>query len=569
MNEISIRITGEAGQGMQTVGMALCSLCARVGLHFFAHQDYMSRVRGGNNYFQVRVSRDPVYALRAKADIIVALDAQSVALHRGARSTGGLIVADGKKFGLAAPDADIADVPLYEIAQQAGASDLYVNSAAFGAVAGMMKVDSALVQDIIRSAFADKAEEITGKNIAAAAAGYAAGQAYSDERFVVASGKNKSTFIINGNDAIALGALRAGVKFYAAYPMTPSTSIMTTFAHYASEYGAVVEQAEDEISAVNMVIGASYAGARAMTGTSGGGFALMIEGISLAGMMETPLVVVDAQRPAPATGFPTRTEQADLEMLIHAGHGEFARAVFAPGTAEEAYTLTVYAFNLAEKYQIPVMIMTDQHLADSIRDTGIFDPLQARVSRSIISKEDSTRVAGYKRYALTDTGISPRAIPGWISDVIYADSDEHSEEGHITEDAQMRIKMVNKRFFLKMAALQKEAIAPVAYRCSDADVVLVGFGSTYGVIREAVDVLRDRVKIGCVHLPQVWPFPPQAADILRGVKTALTVENNASGQLARLIRRETGLNVSGSVLKYDGRPFDIDGLIAQLDRAIA
>ena len=207
------------------------------------------------------------------------------------------------------------------------------------------------------------------------------------------------------------------------------------------DFNVIVEQAEDEIAAINMIIGASFAGVRSMCATSGGGFALMVEGLSLAGMLETPIVIVDAQRPAPATGLPTRTEQADLDFIIHAGHGEFARAVFAPGTAEQAFYLTVKAFNLAEKYQIPVLIMTDQHLADSSRDIGSFDMDRAKVERHIISKEDSKKVTGYKRYQLTKTGISPMAVPSWIDDVIYADSDEHTEEGHITEDAHIRISM--------------------------------------------------------------------------------------------------------------------------------
>lgn len=298
-----------------------------------------------------------------------------------------------------------------------------------------------------------------------------------------------------------------------------------------------------------------------MTATSGGGFALMVEGLSLAAMTETPIVVVVAQRPAPATGFPTRTAQADLEFVLHAGHGEFARVVYVPGTIEEAFSVTIKAFNIAEKYQVPVFLMTDQHLADSYRDIEAFDLNKVKVQRYIISKEDSKNIKDYKRYQFTESGISPRAIPSWIEDVIYADSDEHTEEGHITEDADMGRKMVEKRFYKKFSGLLQEVEKPTAYNVVGADIVLLGFGSTYGVMKEVADAIVDK-KIGLIHLSQVWPFPASAMiGLLKDAKKILTVENNAGGQLARLLRRETGLQVSGSVLKYDGRPFHLDYLI--------
>ena len=292
----------------------------------------------------------------------------------------------------------------------------------------------------------------------------------------------------------------------------------------------------------------------------------MVEGLSLAGMTETPIVAVDAQRPAPATGFPTRTEQADLDYLIHAGHGEFARVIFSPGTIEQAFYLTVKAFNLAEKYQVPVLIMTDQHLAESYRNIPMLDPGKATVKRFVISKEESKKVADYKRYAFSPSGVSPRAIPSWIDDVIYADSDEHTEEGHITEEAGVRTRMVEKRFYRKMAGLSKELEKPTAYNLKGAKTVLIGFGSTYGVIKEAVSEMK-RNKIGFVHLSQVWPFPAKdIVRLLKGAKKTITVENNAAGQLARLIRRETGMKIDKSILKFDGRPFDLDFLLQRIGK---
>lgn len=294
----------------------------------------------------------------------------------------------------------------------------------------------------------------------------------------------------------------------------------------------------------------------------------MVEGLSLSGMTETPIVVVDAQRPAPATGFPTRTEQADLDYLIHAGHGEFARAVFSPGTIEQAFYLTVRAFNLAEKYQVPVLIMTDQHLAESYRNIEMFDLDKAKVKRSIISKEDSKKITNYKRYQFTESGVSPRAIPSWIEDVVYVDSDEHTEEGHITESAQIRTRMVEKRFSKKMAGLSKEIEKPTAYNLRGAKIILIGFGSTYGVMKEVTDAVKNK-KIGFVHLSQVWPFPgKEIIALLKNVKRTITVENNAAAQLARLIRRETGIKIDKSILKFDGRPFDLDFLLERLKKEL-
>ncbi|MCX6356633.1 MAG: 2-oxoacid:acceptor oxidoreductase family protein, partial [Candidatus Aureabacteria bacterium] len=344
--ELNVRISGEAGQGVQTIGTALCEICRHAGLSLFAHQDYMSRVRGGNNYFQVRISDHPLRAPRARADIIIALDRASVDIHRASLVGDGVILVDAEKFGLDAGDPALFHVPLYALASRAG-GERCVNSVALGAMAGLLRLPFDRVERVTRAAFAVKGDAIAGENIAAARAGYdTVRQLFARDDFALGEGRGGGALLMNGNDAIALGAIRAGCKFYSAYPMTPATSIMNVLARHAERYGIVVEQAEDEIAAVNMIIGASFAGVRAMAATSGGGFALMVEGISLAGMTETPVVVVVAQRPGPATGFPTRTEAADLEFVLHAGHGEFARAVYAPGTIEEAFSLTVRAFNI-------------------------------------------------------------------------------------------------------------------------------------------------------------------------------------------------------------------------------
>lgn len=568
-NELTIKLCGEAGQGMQTIGAALCRIFKLAGFSVFANQDYMSRVRGGNNFFQIRISDKPMLTLRGKSDITVALDAPSIALHSAAVTQDGVMVLDREKFGVLEQKGYLFDVPFYRIAKETGASEIFVNSVSCGVLTGMMRIEFGFIEQIMKDIFKDKSEEIIRKNIEAARTGYEfAKNNFKEDRFKLKAAKPKETLIMSGNDAVALGAIRAGCKFYTGYPMTPSTNIMNAVAHYAAKFNIVVEQAEDEIAAINMALGASFAGARSMTASSGGGFSLMVEGLSLAGMTETPVVIVVAQRPGPATGFPTRTEQAELDFLIHAGHGEFARVVYAPGTIEQAFYLTVKAFNVAEKWQVPVLIMTDQHLADSYRNIPMFDLNRAKAERYIISKEESKNITNYRRYQFTGSGVSPRAIPSWIEDVIYVDSDEHNEEGHITESAEIRNKMVEKRLYKKMSGLEREIEPPTAYNIQEAGAVLAGFGSTYGVMREACDELSDK-KIGFIHFSQVWPFPTKdTLRVLKDKRKIFTVENNAAGQLAGLLRRETGIVANGSILKFDGRPFDLDYLIEQAKKTI-
>ena len=564
-SELSIRIAGEAGQGTQTIGNILCRTFKSAGLDIFANQDFMSRIRGGNNFFQIRLSNSTIHTLREKCDIVVALDKASVLLHREVISPNGMMVLDKDKFGTSENDTAFFNVPIYAMAQEVGGSDLLVNSVACGVITGLTRTSFEFIEKIVRSVFLKKGENSIDSNIKAVRAGYDFSLTnYKANTFHVPEMPDRQETLMDGNQAIALGAIGAGCKFYSAYPMSPSTSIMETICRYASRYSIVVEQAEDEIAAVNMVIGASFAGVRAMTSTSGGGFALMAEGVSLAGMTETPIVVVDAQRPAPATGFPTRTEQADLDFVIHAGHGEFTRAVYAPGTIEEAFAITIQAFDIAEKYQIPALILTDQYLADSIRTINTAVLTMIKPTRYVLSKEESKNIKNYKRYAYTDSGVSPRAVPSGIADPIYGDSDEHTEEGHITEDAETRVKMVQKRFLQKMSLLEGEIREPTAVNVHDADVVLVGFGSTYGVMRETAETAKDH-RVGYLHLSQVWPFPvKQVVRQLNKVRKIFTVENNAGAQLAKLIRRETGIIPDGSILKYDGRPFNLDYIMERL-----
>jgi 2-oxoglutarate ferredoxin oxidoreductase subunit alpha len=378
--------------------------------------------------------------------------------------------------------------------------------------------------------------------------------------------------LIGINEAVGLGALASGCKFYSAYPMTPSTGIMLYIASKAKEYGVVVEQAEDEIAAINMALGASFAGVRAMTGTSGGGFALMVEGLSLAAMTETPIVIALAQRPGPATGLPTRTEQGDLLFALHAGHGEFPRVIFAPGTPEQALFLTNKAFDLSQKYQIPVFILTDQYLSDAQWTYDEFNLNKLDYTNWRLRGSELEGFKEYKRHFLTGHGISPFAVPGDSRHVVVTDSDEHDEDGHLIEDAPTRIQMVDKRLFRKTPLIRSEIAPPVFYGESRPDIILTGWGSTYGIMKEAVKTLSTTTKIAMLHFSEIFPFPSNQEfdylEILEKAKTTVCIEQNASGQFSRLMKTETGFEFTGKINRYDGRPFLVEELLGEISAYI-
>jgi 2-oxoglutarate ferredoxin oxidoreductase subunit alpha len=339
------------------------------------------------------------------------------------------------------------------------------------------------------------------------------------------------------------------------------------------EYGIIVEQAEDEIAAINMVLGASFAGARSMTGTSGGGFALMTEGLSLAGITETPVVIALAQRPGPATGLPTRTEQGDLHFALYSGHGEFSRVIFAPGTPEQAFYLTNKAFEISEQFQVPVIIMTDQYLADSEWTLDGLDMTKVIHSDHRVRDNELTNMESYKRHADTDSGVSPFAIPGASKHLVVTDSDEHNEEGHIIEDSDTRIKMMNKRLFKKLPLIQEHIAPPEFYGSDEPEILLVGWGSTYGVIKEVIDeILKDR-KIAMLHFIEIYPLPGtddfNYMNIMERAERTICIENNATGQFAKFIRSETGFEFKTKILKFDGRPFTVESLMKEINEHTA
>jgi len=568
--DIAIRIGGQAGQGLNVLSGLIGKSCLREGLWVFAFHDVMSRIRGGHNFSQLRISDTERQAPSGRVDILVCLDKNTLELH-GAE-TDGLIVYDSAQLpgGLPAGMRLLA-VPLGELAKNAGGNAKMSNAVAAGAVLALAGLSLDRLLEVLGEMFSKKSTEVVEQNRSSARAGYDhVLQNYAEHVLEGVSGvPGTRRMLITGSEAFALGAIASGIRFYSAYPMSPSTGVMEYLAARQKEYGLVVEQAEDEIAAINMAIGASFAGARAMTGTSGGGLALMVEGISLAGMTETPVVILDAQRPAPATGFPTRTEQGDLLFVVNAGHGEFARAVFAPGGARDAAEIVGKAFHLAEKYQTPVFVLGDQYLNDSSWTVERIDTREPSFARQgMLAEDELKRMApySYRRYALTASGVSPAILPGTPGQVSYADSDEHTEEGHITESAQIREQMVEKRL-RKLEGLRAEMPPPCVFPDGKADLYLVGWGSTLGILAEATDLLRNKgMNAGYIHFTGVYPLRKDAIpDSVAQHARLIAVENNARGQFASLLKSETGVVLRGIVGKYDGRPFTPDEVARRVE----
>lgn len=552
--DVNIRVTGGAGQGVHTAGGLLARLAVAAGHHFHATQDYMSRIRGGRNSYSVRIGEAPVRAGRAEADVALVLDPAHLPHFLPSVSPSGIVVCDLPAGSAASADARVIHAPLKEMAVSAG-SPILGNIAGAGVVAHALGIPVETVERVLALDFRD---DLLEKNRAAARRGSEWAQGRVPDSFRLPVRPFRERMILSGNEALALGAVAGGCKFAAGYPMTPGSGILLGLSADGPPLGLVFEQAEDEIAALNMAIGASWSGARAMVATSGGGFALMAEALSLAGMMETPVVVAIGMRPGPATGMPTRTAQEDLAFALAAGHGEFPRLVLSPGSVEEAYFLAHHAMEMSEAYQVPCILLTDQYLADTVVDADPGDFPALPVTRRIVRGGDVPRDGGgkYLRYADTENGISPMAVPGEPGITVVADSDEHTEDGHLTEDHAARIRMVEKRA-RKGEALAARTLPPVLSGPPAGETALVGFGSTKGVIEETREILASEgVSAVAVHLRQLEPFPARAVEeILGRCRLAFTVENNRTGQLARWIRARTGFGVAGTIGRFDGLPF--------------
>lgn len=548
----NLLIGGAAGQGIETTVVMLEKFLKKSGYFVYTIRDVMSRVRGGHNFSIVRFGNKEISSHSNVLDGIIALNEETISLHIDDLKDDGFILCD---TSIKTDDSRAISLDMNEMAKEIG-NPRVSGSISIGVILKLFSENLDYSEEIMKSSLREQYVKI---NLEAIEKGYNLVQS----KYPKLKGDFSNYMTISGNQALALGAVAGGLKFYSAYPMSPSTSIMEYLATISNQAGIVVEQAEDEIAAANMAIGASFAGARAMTGTSGGGFCLKVESIGLAGIAEIPIVYVDVQRPGPATGLPTRTEQSDLKFVISASQGEFPRMVIAVKDQEDAFYQAARALNMAEKYQIPVILLSDQYIGDSTSTVKPFDTSNIHIEEP--AKEEDIQ-GEYLRYRYTEDGISPRLIPGKTKHLVAADSDEHNERGWITESADTRIKMVDKRM-KKLEKLQEDLQEPEFLGEKECETLLIGWGSTYGPIKEAIARLNEsgQAKYGALVFGDIYPLPrKRIEEMAKKATRIINVEQNATGQLAGLIKEVTGISCTASILKYDGRQISGEEIVSEV-----
>jgi len=573
INDFNWKIGGQAGFGIMSSGMMFAKVCTRSGLFIHDYSEYPSLIRGGHNTYQVYVSAKNARSQRRIVNLLVALNTKTITEHLSELIAGSGIICDLTRVQVDEKKIKKAkillyDVPLNEIAKQVGGDEVMRNTVALGATLALVKYPFENLANIIIDQFSHKDKSVAEQNIKAARAGYEYMRTHyqiTEFGFALKAKVSQPQMVITANDAIALGALAAGCKFYVAYPMTPASSILHTLAELGPECGMVVRHAEDEISVINMAHGAASTGVRTMLGTSGGGWALMNEGYSMGGITETPFIVIMSMRPGPATGLPTWTEQGDLKFIINSGHGEFPRVVLTPGDQTEAFVHTTLAFNLADIIQNPVVVLVDKYLSESHISCPLFDTKKVVINRGKLLNNTEVKKLGdlYKRYQITRDGISPRAVFGQDT-YIYINSDEHDETGFSEESAENRINQAKKRA-KKLRAIKKLLPKAKLYGPKNASLTLVGWGSIKGPLLDALQSDKLKKKVNFVHFPIVSPLPENTLAILKNAKKIVLIENNFQGQFAEILRAETGLKVTDKILRYDGRPFYEDELVGKIN----
>ncbi len=579
MIDIQWMIGGEAGYGIMTTGAMMSKIFTRLGLCVFDYVEYPSLIRGGHNAYYVRGSDETIYSQKKTIDILVALNKETIEKHKDELVSQSVILYDSNSVKLNDEDfsAEIIAIPLplLDMMRDLQIDHLMINTITLGASLALFYDDFSLLEKIMQDTFRKKGEEVVELNTKTSRAGFDFIKAKYEGAFTKKILLKKQTsLLVSGAEAVTLGAIRAGLKFAAIYPMTPINSILTTLTQHALSYNIIVKEPEDEIAGINMAIGASFTGVRSMVATSGGGFSLMVESVGLAAQTETPLVVVMGMRPGPATGMPTWTEQGDLRFVMHAAQGDFPRIILTPGDMHECFSLTMRAFNLAEKYQLPVIVLVDKYLMEGHATVNI-DKLKVesawyRIDRGkILSAAQLKNFKEYKRYFLTNDGISPRTLPGQEDGISFTGSDEHDERGLYNEDAVMRKAMMEKRF-RKLDSLEKEILDPQLYGSKNAEVTLIEFGSTKLPCLEAMRCLQQSgIKINVIHFPWVHPFPAKHfIQLVKKSKKTIVVEGNYSGQFEGVIRERTGFVPDDRLRKYNGRPFYPEEIIAKVKEII-
>lgn len=560
--EFVLKIGAQAGAGVMVTGRMAAKCFTRAGYSVVGYPEYPSLVRGGHNAYQIRASDNGINAPVQHSDVVVALNKDAVFYHKDFVSKKGSIVYDStldiSKFKIKR-EIKLYPVPLMELIKKAGGIDKMRNTVALAAALALVDYPFEILESVITDEFKRKGEEIVKKNVAAAKAGYDYIKEKTAGEFKKKMEKvsDKKKLLVGGNEACALGAVKGGMKFYSAYPMTPASNILHYLCANERKFNIVVKQTEDEIAAMNYAIGANFAGVRGATGTSGGGFALMTEAFGMAALSETPLVAFLVQRVGPSTGMPTWTEQADLRFALHASQGDFLRVILAPGDVNESFLLSAKAFNLAEKYQLPVIVISDKFLAESVFSTDGFEENKVKIERGKIKTELPVLKSGerYKRYLLTDDGVSPRVFPGTENGVHISTSYEHDETGFSSESFAMRTKQADKRE-KKLAKLLQEMDPPTIYGPKKADVTLVTWGSHKLPALDAMQMLEtEGVNVNVIHFTHIFPIEEKAVKkIIDSCNKTVLIENNSTAQFGGILKQYAGIEFDFHLLKYDGRP---------------
>ncbi|MFA6105143.1 MAG: 2-oxoacid:acceptor oxidoreductase subunit alpha [Patescibacteria group bacterium] len=567
MKHFTLAMGGEAGYGINSTGLSFSKIAVRLGYSVFNYFEYPSIVRGGHTLFRSTFSVEPIFSAYSGIDFLVVLNQESMNRDTEFLNENATILYDSSQVKILPTNVNkyrLIDMPLGKIAMEKGAV-LLRDTIALGAVSALLGADQVLMRGIVAEEFKTKSEKVKIQNTEAIEAGYEYAVANFKTFIQPLLIKQKSSgkkIVITGNEAAALGSVAAGMQFAAIYPMTPITNILHTLAPLQKDYQFVFRQPEDEISALNMAIGASFAGVRSMTATGGGGYCLMTEAIGLAGMTETAVVIIEGMRGGPSTGLPTWTEQGDLRFVLHSHQGDIPKIVLAPGDAKEAFEMVFDAFNLADKYQTPVIVMLDKQICESHQS---FQPFKVTgpIERGKFSMKS---IADYSRYANSEDGISLRAPAGSVNHVV-ANSDEHDEKGYTNDEAAMRDMMMGKRMRKMDTCSTEDMKGPLLYGPQDAELTIVSWGSTKGAVLEAMKQLPN---VNFVHIGWLSPFPSDAvAKELKRAKRLLNVEGNFSAQLGGLITEMTGIRIMDNLLKSDGRPFFPDELVVEINKRLA
>jgi 2-oxoglutarate ferredoxin oxidoreductase subunit alpha len=565
ISQLSWKIGGQQGEGVESTDRIFSTSLNRLGYYLYGYRHFSSRIKGGHTNNKIRISTQPIRAISDDLDILVAFDQETIDLNAHELRPGGVVIADAK-FNPTLPgnvEARLFAVPITAIAEELGTS-LFKNMAASGASWALLGLPLEVFNTAVEEEYGRKGAAIVEKNVEAVRRGAQfildeAGGPLEEFKLQPPDGQQK-LFII-GNDAIALGAVAAGCRFMPAYPITPASEIMEYLIKKLPSLGGTVIQTEDEIAAVTMAIGANYAGARSLTASSGPGLSLMTEAIGLAGITETPVVIVDTQRGGPSTGLPTKQEQSDLNAMVYGTHGEIPKIVLAPSTIEECFYDTLEAFNLADQYQVPVILMTDLQLSLGKQTSDVLDYNKIIINRGKMLREDELPPLEdnklFKRYQLTEDGISPRVIPGQLNGIHHVTGVEHDQEGRPSESAINRKQMMDKRLHkLDQLVVTNPILVDAPYE--EPQLLIIGMGSTGGTIDEARSrLLEDGIKSNHITVRLIHPFPTeQIKPYLSKAKHIIVVENNATAQLASQIKLHAGFSEKiHHILKYDGNPF--------------